>query len=314
MTYKLDGKTVQPHDVVGKAGRLEVHYKVQNVTGKDQDVTYNDGTGTLITETQKVVIPMVGSLTTVLPSNFVDVTSKEANIAGDGRGQTMMTYNMTLFGPIGSPTSEFGYSAKITDGVIPDATISALPVSPLDSPSFKGGAASHKSGAASGVTLTSGATKIDANVLKLRDGAQTLLAGLIQLSDGATKLNTGLAGDAAPGAAKLAVGAGTAASGANDLANGITTARDGSAKITGGLGTASSGAGDLVDPSNPANPCGVKQGLASVTLGVSNPGCSLADPTNAANRCGIKQIVDYVGGKLITASATGEISPRGVAR
>jgi len=36
-----------------------------------------------------------------------------------------------------------------------------------------------------GVTLTAGATEIDANVLKLRDGAQTLLAGLIQLSDGA---------------------------------------------------------------------------------------------------------------------------------
>jgi hypothetical protein len=45
VTYKLDGKTVQPHDVVGKSGRLEVHYKVDNVTGKDQEVTYDDGTG-----------------------------------------------------------------------------------------------------------------------------------------------------------------------------------------------------------------------------------------------------------------------------
>ena len=35
-TYKLDGKTVEAGDVVGKAGRLEVHYKVDNVTGKDQ--------------------------------------------------------------------------------------------------------------------------------------------------------------------------------------------------------------------------------------------------------------------------------------
>jgi len=82
-------------------------------------------------------------------------------------------------------------------------------------------------------------------------------------------------------------------------------------QIAGGL---SNLACNPADPSNPANPCGVKQGLASVTLGVSNPGCSLADPTNAANPCGIKQIVDYVGGKLTTASATGEISPRGVAR
>ena len=90
---------------------------------------------------------MVGSLTTVLPANFVDVTSNEANMAGDGRGQTKMSFTMTLFGPIGEPVSEFGYSATVSDGLIPDATISALPVSPLDSTSFKGGAASYKGGA-----------------------------------------------------------------------------------------------------------------------------------------------------------------------
>ena len=207
VTYKLDGKTVDAGDVVGKAGRLEVHYKVDNVTGKDQAVTYDDGTGKKITETQQVVIPMVGSLTTVLPSSFTDVRSGEANIAGDGRGQTKMSFTMTLFGPVGSPTSEFGYSAAIKDGMIPDAVISALPVSPLDSPSFKGAAASYKGGADTGIKLTAGATEIDANVLKLRDGAQTLIAGLIQLRDGAQKLNTGLAGEAAPGANKLAAGA-----------------------------------------------------------------------------------------------------------
>jgi len=227
VTYKLNGKTVEAGDVVGKSGRLEVHYKVQNVTGKDQDVTYNDGTGQMITETQKVVIPMVGTLTTVLPSNFVDVASGEANMAGDGRGQTQMSFTMTLFGPIGSPTSEFGYSATITNGSIPDASISALPVNPLESPPFKGGAASYKSGADSGVQLTAGATQIDANVLKLRDGAQTLIAGLIQLRDGAQKLNVGLAGDAVPGAIKLAAGASQVNNGAGQLAAGASDASAG---------------------------------------------------------------------------------------
>jgi len=163
-TYKLDGKTVEAGDVVGKAGRLEVHYKVDNVTGKDQPVTFDDGTGNKVTQTEKVVIPMVGSLTTLLPSSFTDVQSDEASMAGDGNGATSMTFTMTLFGPIGSATSEFGYSAAMQDGVIPDATVSALPVSPLDNPSFKGGAASYKAGADTGVTLTAGATEIDANV------------------------------------------------------------------------------------------------------------------------------------------------------
>ena len=245
VTYKLDGKTVQAGDVVGKAGRLEVHYKVDNVTGKDQEVTYNDGTGKMVTETQKVVIPMVGSLSTVLPSTFTDVQSGEASMAGDGNGGTSMTFTMTLFGPIGSATSEFGYSAAIQDGLIPDASISALPVSPLDNPSFKGGAASYKAGADTGVTLTAGATEIDANVLKLRDGAQALLAGLIQLSDGAKTLNTGLAGEAAPGAFALADGASKLNDGAGQVAAGAGDAKAGSAQVSAGSGQVATGAGKL---------------------------------------------------------------------
>jgi len=245
VAYKLDGKTVAAGDVVGKTGRLDVHYKVENVTGKDQDVTYDDGTGKQVTERQNIVIPMVGSLTTVLPSNFVDVASNEANMAGDGRGQTKMSFTMTLFGPIGSTISEFGYSATVTGGLIPDATISALPVSPLDSPSFKGGAASYKGGADTGAKLTAGATEIDANVLKLRDGAQTLIAGLIQLRDGATKLNSGLAGTAAPGASKLAAGASQLNSGAGQLAAGAGDAKAGSGRLAAGSAKLSAGVGRL---------------------------------------------------------------------
>ena len=69
-TYTLNGRTVQPGDVVGSDGTLGVHYVVQNVTGKQQDVSYDDGTGTKVTSSQDVVIPMVGSLTTTLPSRF----------------------------------------------------------------------------------------------------------------------------------------------------------------------------------------------------------------------------------------------------
>ncbi len=246
VTYKLDGKTVAARDVVGKSGRLDVRFKVENVTGTDQEVTYDDGTGKKVTETQRVFIPMVGSLTTVLPSNFTDVQSGEANIAGDGRGQTKMSFTMTLFGPIGSPTSEFGYSAAVSDGIIPTSVISALPVSPLDSPSFKGAAASYKGGADTGVTLTAGAAEIDANVLKLRDGAQDLIAGLIQLRDGAKKLNTGLAGEAAPGARKLADGASQLKDGAGKLSDGLDKASTGAPALLDGLDKVSGGL-ELVD-------------------------------------------------------------------
>jgi X-X-X-Leu-X-X-Gly heptad repeat protein len=277
VSYKLDGKVVNAGDVVGKAGRLDVRYKVQNVTGKDQDVTYDDGTGTMITQTEKVVIPMVGSLTTVLPPNFVDVSSGEANIAGDGRGQTKMSFTMTLFGPIGSPTSEFGYSAKIVDGVIPVATITALPVNPMESPSFKAAAASYKGGAATGTELAAGATTIDSNLLKLRDGAQKLLAGLILLGDGATKLNAGLAGEAAPGsvkladgAAKLDDGAGKLAAGAGDAQSGSGQLASGTEQLAAGATKLDAGAGQLSDGLNTATEAApaLLDGLAQVADGL----------------------------------------------
>lgn len=247
VTYTLDGKTVQPGDVVGRSGVLKVQYTVTNMTGQTQTVSFDDGTGKTTSTSEDVVIPMVGSLTTVLPSTFTDVTSAEANMAGDGRGGTKMSFTMTLFGPIGKPSATFGYEAKVSDGVIPKASISALPVSPLDSPSFKGGAESYKGGAETGATLTSGATEIDANLLKLRDGAGDLLAGLIKLRDGADQLNAGLAGQAAPGAKALAAGAGQLKDGTSQLKDGAAQAKDGSSQVADGATQVSDGAGQLDD-------------------------------------------------------------------
>ena len=244
-TYTLDGQVVEPADLLGRSGRLEVRYTVRNVTGTSQVVTFDDGTGRSTSTTQEVVIPMVGSLTTTLPGTFTDVSSKEANLAGDGRGGTKLTFTMTLFGPIGTPTASFGYAADIVDGTLPKASVSALPVSPLDSPSFKGGAESYRGGATTGATLTAGATEIDANLLKLRDGASTLLAGLIQLRDGAQQLDAGLGAQALPGSRDLAAGAGELKDGTSRLRAGTGDAKDGSAQVADGARQLADGAGRL---------------------------------------------------------------------
>ncbi len=209
--YLLDGEEVEPGDVVGESGELEVLYTVRNVTSQPQEVTYTDGSGGEVTETVDVPIPMVGSLSTVAPPNFTDVASKQANLAGDGKGGTKMSFTMTLFPPLGSDTAEFGYTATIEDGVVPRADISALPVNPLESPTFKTAADSYQGGSDTGEELAAGATEIDANLLKLRDGAGDLLAGLIQLRDGSGELADGLSGEAAPARPRLAEGTGQAA-------------------------------------------------------------------------------------------------------
>ena len=238
--YFLDGERVEPGDVVGADGEFEVLYTVRNVTATEQEITYTDGTGGTVTETAQVPIPMVGSLTTVAPANFTDVTSAQANMAGDGKGGTKLSFTMTLFPPIGSDEVSFGYTANVRDGVVPGASITALPINPLESPTFKSAGESYQSGSDTGVRLADGATVIDTNLLRLRDGAGKLLAGLVQLSDGADQLQTGLAGEAAPGAERLA-------SGALRLDDGLGQIDDGAGKLAAGAGRLRLGAGQLDD-------------------------------------------------------------------
>ena len=106
VNYELDGRTVEPGDLVGKSGKLEVTFDVENVTGEMQEVEVPDGKGGTVTKTVEVPIPMVGSLTSVAPANFTNVASKQANLAGDGKGGTKLSFTMTLFPPVGSTTRD----------------------------------------------------------------------------------------------------------------------------------------------------------------------------------------------------------------
>ncbi|EFQ84215.1 hypothetical protein HMPREF0063_10931 [Aeromicrobium marinum DSM 15272] len=263
--YRLDGKDVDASDLVGASGDLEVSYSVRNMTAEQQEVVFLDGSGQEQTRLQAVVIPMVGSLTTTLPSNFTEVRSAEANAAGDGKGGTSLSFTMTLFPPIGSDRATFGYTARIKDGVLPDANISLLPVNPLESPSFSGGADSYAAGAATGADLTAGATTIDGNLLKIRDGAADLVAGLLQLRDGAGELNAGLAGTAAPGAQALAAGAVKLRDGAGQLSAGTGDLTAGANKLNAGAGALAQGLKDA-GAKAPALLGGLEELKAGLTL------------------------------------------------
>ncbi|GAB3931152.1 hypothetical protein GCM10029976_034490 [Kribbella albertanoniae] len=253
VTYTLNGKQLKkPGDVVGKKGRLEAHYVVENTSARSEPVTITDGYGKQVTEQADVVIPMVGQLTTVLPPEFGNVSSNEANKAGDGKGGTKLSFTVTLFPPVGAATAEFGWSAQVKDAIVPEAELTALPVSPLDSPTFKTAVTGYESGAEKGTDLVDGGTELDANLIKLRDGSQKLLSGLLQLNAGAKTLNEGLADKAAPGATKLSGGAAQLAGGLAELDTGASLLRTktgeaaaGADKLDKGAGTLQKGATDL---------------------------------------------------------------------
>lgn len=227
ISYKLDGKPVKASQIVGKSGHLEVTYTVENVTGVPTALTFDDGKGGKVTKTVSVPIPMVGSLSTDTPDTFRNVTSKQASMGGDGHGGTQMQFTMTLLPPIGPAKATFGYSADITDGVVPRAEMSALPVDPLSSPTFSSAASSYKGGADTGIQLTGGALQMDAGLTQLRGGASDLVAGLIKLHDGAGQLSSGLSTTAVPGAKKLASGTQQLDDGGKQLKDGADQLNDG---------------------------------------------------------------------------------------
>jgi putative membrane protein len=267
ISYRLDGKPVTASQIVGKSGHLEVTYTVENVTGVPTELTFDDGKGGTVTKTVDVPIPMVGSLSTDAPGTFRNVTSKQASMGGDGHGGTQMQFTMTLLPPIGPAKATFGYSADITDGVVPRAEMSALPVDPLSSPTFASAATSYKGGADTGIQLTGGALQMDAGLVQLRGGASDLVAGLIKLHDGAGQLSSGLSTTAVPGAKKLA-------SGTQQLDDGGKRLKDGADQLNDGLKQLKSKAPELGD--------GVKQiydgqkqladGLTQLYEGVTDPG------------------------------------------
>jgi putative membrane protein len=246
VTYELDGKPVKPGRLVGRSGLLKTTYHVKNETSEPTEVTYTDGNGKRQTATVSVPTPFVGQLQTTLPARFTGLDAPRADIAGDGRGGNLLTWTMVLFSPIGEIEQEFGWTARIRNGIAPKASVQIVPVPPKRKPELKFGEDGFSGGAAQASELTKGAGQIDSHVLELRDGAATLLDGLSKLAAGATTLKAGLAGQAAPGAAQLAGGLDQAAAGGGALATGLGALNDGAGKIAGGLHSASDGGQQLL--------------------------------------------------------------------
>jgi putative membrane protein len=267
VSYTLDGAPVTPAALVGRSGRVAVTYRVANVTGSPQEVAYKDGLGNRQTETVEVVIPLAGSLSTTLDSRFRNIDAPTAVVAGDGRGNTVLNWTLLLFEPIGANVAEATLTADVTDAVAPAAAVQVVPVVSEGNP-LANGITAYSEAADSTFALTSGATTIDRNLVRIAKGAGDLLDGLTRLSDGATQLADGLEG-AASGSGELAAGLGSADDGGRRLASGLGELAGGAIQLSDGLASATAGgrtlSGGLVQLSDGS--VALSEGLASAAAG-----------------------------------------------
>ncbi|TVP69003.1 MAG: hypothetical protein EA340_07810 [Nitriliruptor sp.] len=328
VSYRLDGSPVEPQDLVGRSGELEVSFTVRNTTAEPTEITYQDGVGATYTEMIDVAVPFVGSVSMELDNRFVGIDAPGASVAGNGRGDTVVSWSLVLFEPVGSEEQTVTYTAQVSDAIVPGVVAQFLPV---DSNSF-GSLASVQDtfgDVADGLReIAGGGLQIDANLQALAIGAGQLFQGVGRLASGSDQLAAGLNDTAVPGSRQLAdgtgaasdggrqlaVGAGTAQEGSRELAAGMGTARAGGQELASGLGQLSSGAGELSAGLGQASSGGselatglgqleagagdVNTGIAGVRAGVGNSTDTASDGTVIGGvnslRAGIAGVPDSV--------------------
>ena len=247
VVYELDGETLEnPRDLVGRSGELEVTYKLRNETVEEQELEIFNARQEPTTEMVDVGVPLVGTLSLPLDNRFTNVRADDANLVGDGRGNTIVNWSLVLFEPLGFFEQEVSWTAQMTDGMVPPANAQIAPVDSDSFPSLPNAQSAYADTFAGLQTITNGAVRIDMTMIAILDGAGELLDGMNQLADGSQELADGLV-QAADGSRELADGTGQASSGSRELADGTGQASSGSRELADGTGQAAAGSRELAD-------------------------------------------------------------------
>jgi putative membrane protein len=287
VAYELDGQMLEnPRELVGRTGELTVTYKLRNETVEEQELDIFNARQESVTETVEVGVPLVGTLSLPLDSRFTDVRADDANVVGDGRGNTIVNWSLLLFEPLGSFEQELSWSAQVTDAMVPEANAQIASVDSDSFPSLPNAQSAYADTFVGLQTITDGAVRIDMTMLAILDGAGRLLDGMRQLADGSDELAAGLetaaagsseladgTGQASAGSQELATGLGQLASGAGELAGGTGQLRDGTGALSSGLGELTAGASQLAAGLSDAGPGAalIHEAISGIRAGTGTP-------------------------------------------
>lgn len=284
-TYLLDGQEMQPQDLVGKSGHLQIKIQYTNNEKKSAKV---DG------KNETIYSPFVMLTAMILPDDtFSNVTIDNGKVISDGSRNIVVGVGMpglkdslkldTL--SLSTDDEDKNSEDKTLDIDIPDSVSIEADVTDFSMSSSLTVALSDllkdidfdDDSALDDIKdalddLTDAATQLvdgtsdlydgveeldekygefDDGVKELRDGTHDLSDGVGDLTDGVNKLAAGAkqlqsgAGDLASGAKTLDDGAGKLQSGSKDLASGVSQLASGATSLQSGAGQLQSGAGQL---------------------------------------------------------------------
>ncbi|MGS0764219.1 hypothetical protein [Syntrophomonas curvata] len=192
--YYLDGKKVQPSQIYGKSGHLKIVCGLENTTGVDREVEYQDSKGNLAKKATTVYTPYVVSLSGWEFDNRKFSNIKAPGVAGESpqgvivnvKGITQVTWSVPLVPPK-YPAKQ--YAVLEADGknmALPSFKIAVIPIVPITS-EIDNIPTIHESF----LKLYDGFDQIQ-NGVGAREKDATILFGLAAVKDGMGQLSSGL--------------------------------------------------------------------------------------------------------------------------
>jgi putative membrane protein len=313
IAYSLNGQPANRDQFKGARGPVTVTYKVENPTGKTQDVTYTSADGQQHTQQLLIQVPFVAIVEATVPGSYNNVQAPGGAVSAGTDGNLHIIWSLVLFSPIGSPTQEVSFSAQAdAPQGLPGVTVTARSINPSATEGLSSGTLTANAAVAQNDLFGSYATGADQGLTQLRTGIGQLVDGLTKLHDGSTQLAFGLSNPACDRAnptnpanpcgiqegSQLLANAFKSPTGGPDL-------ESGSAQLAAGLAQINAGLAQLADPATglPAAAVGIAQlqaGINQIIVGLSNPACNPASPLNPANPCGITQGLAAIKGGVTT--------------
>ena len=229
--YKLDGKTVDPKDIVGKSGHLSMTFNIKNTETKQYTVD-----GKSYTVCKPFYVAAGGMLD---QDHFTNVKIDHGTVSTDTSHSIALAVMMPgMKDSIGQFLT--GDLSSLNDYLFDTITIEA-DVTDFESPTMMMAASTDLSalkgelkddGAFDTTDLFDQLDELDAATQKLIDGSKALYEGADQLKDGANQVNDGVG--------TLVNGTSTLTDGTSQLAEGASSALTGATALQAGLGQLSS--------------------------------------------------------------------------
>lgn len=139
--YYLDGKKVQPSQLYGKSGHLKIVCNLENTTGVDKEIEYQDSKGNLAKKAATVYTPYVVSLSGWEFDNRKFSNIKAPGIAGESpqgvmvnvKGITQVNWSVPLVPPKYPAKQYTVLEADSKNIALPSFKIAVIPIVPTTS-------------------------------------------------------------------------------------------------------------------------------------------------------------------------------------